>query len=205
LTLTEALVAVALLALVFSALWAAHRALHRTWAPGGSPHRQRARTLAELAELAAALQCAWDDGNPLRPPLRGGREDSGLLFLEFRALRPEGERGDLRYARPRGIRVEIRPVPDGTLEWIRTEQPAPRAAPAPDETKSVRLLGRSRSATLHFHDGRGWHDRWPIDSTGAPRLPRAVRIEVVDTAGNPAAVEAWIAQGTRIEPASQRP
>ncbi len=199
----EAVLAVAVGAVVFSALWAVNRALQRALSASGPPPVRRAITLAELSRLAGELRSAWDDGDSQRPPLSGGRGEDGLLFLEFLTLLP-AEPDDVRYPRPRRIRVEERAAPNDQRRLVRWETPWKRASvprPPPDPE---RTFARVRSARLFFRQGNEWTDRWPLPEGEHPRLPRSIRIEIEDLDGRPAGIEVWIACDMVLEPSNVR-
>jgi hypothetical protein len=194
-----------IVALAFSALWAAQRALYRSLTAEARPAADRAAALTGLAELAGRLRCAWDDGDEQHPAMRGGRDEEGVVRLEFLSMRPTDSDRDLRYARPCRIGIEEISAPDGTRHWVCSEWLLPRLSSAEPPAAIKKNLAHMRFFRVFFHDGNAWTENWPPAEGAAARLPRAVRLEIEDSNGMPASVEAWIARDSLFEPAGRLP
>lgn len=202
-TLVETLLALAVAALALAAIAAAHLSLRRALSATFGHSASRAETLGALDRLAAELRCAADWETPERSPspaLTAAVAPDGVWRLAFWArLRPPNE-PDLRYARLYRLRYEARPVPEGMALYRAADRYHPdhgtRAEAVPFSDKP---LARVREWRATFFDGRRWSDRWP-DADEGPRLPRLVRIEVVDADGAPAVVETWIALDMEFAP-----
>lgn len=202
-TLLETLLALAVAAIVIAALAAAHLSLRRALGVTLGHPSPRAETLQALDRLASELRCAADWETPGRTPppaLRAGVAADGIWRLDFLArLRPPDET-DLRYARLYRLRYEARPAPGGVALYRSAERHDPYSKPRDHEAPLAgKPLARMREWRATFFDGRRWSDRWP-DADNGPRLPRLVRIEVVDADGAPAVVETWIARDMEFAP-----
>lgn len=202
-TLLETLLALAVAAIVIAAIAAAHLSLRRALGVTLGTASPRGETLEALDRLAAELRCAADWETPARTPppaLTAGASPDGVWRLEFLArLRPPNE-PDLRYARLYRLRYEARPTSGGIALYRSAERQDAYSKPRdPEALFTGKPLARMREWRATFFDGRRWSDRWP-DAGDGPRLPRLVRIEVVDADGAPAVVDSWIARDMEFAP-----
>ncbi len=188
LTLVEALIAVAIGAMVIAAFAFAHRSLRRALAVTMEREGRREEALAALAQWAEDLRCAGEDGAGGASALRAEAAPDGSWSLEFVALRAAPDNPDLRYARPRAIAYRLTPRVGGGFELSRSESPTP---PRPsDEPPKAVPIARFTYFRAEFLNGENWTDRWPPEN--GPRWPRAARVEARDRDGAPLAVETWI-------------
>jgi len=172
-TLLEALVALAIAAVVLAALSGAtvRARAARTAAVARSDRLGAGRSL--LVRLAAELEAACRPGPGerfvLEPPADGAPPWSSLRF-------PTAARGPAAGWTPAGdtsvvsYRVDAVPGRPGVGTLVRREALAPVPA---SEPPAVPMLAGVRALRMRCLDGGGWHSVWQGDE-----LPRAVEIAI---------------------------
>ena len=186
-TLVEALVAVAILALVALLAWRATAAMtdgeERLSAQSARWQRLEALLTRIEADMRTAVPRPARRGNVTEAAWLATPEDgAGNTALAFTRAGPDA----LDEPGSGGQRVGYR-WRDGRIEVVYWPRPDNAAATVPstyalaDGIASFRVLQRT-------DDGR-WSDRWPLP--GARAIPRGIRVQITLADGN--AIERWLA------------
>lgn len=186
-TLVEALVAVAILALVALLAWRATSAMADGEARLAAESARWQRIDALLARMEAdmrkAIPRAVRDGPQTDAAWSAAPDDAaGDTSLAFTRAGPDaidepGAGGQRVGYRLRAGRIEV-------LYWPRLDN-----APATEPATYALADGIARFRVLQLGPDDRWSDRWPFP--GAPAIPRGVRIEIVLDDGG--AIERWLA------------
>jgi general secretion pathway protein J len=186
-TLIEALVAIAILALVASIAWRATAAMTdgevRLSAESARWQRLEALLVRLEADMRRAIPRSVRHGSGVEPPWIAAPSDSaGDTALVFTRAGPD----DLDEPGSGGQRVGYR-LRDGRIEvlyWPRLDN-----APGVEPATYALVDGVARFRVFQLDANDRWSDRWPLFGTSA--MPRGVRVEI--TLADGAIVERWLA------------
>ncbi|MGE5170261.1 MAG: type II secretion system minor pseudopilin GspJ [Rudaea sp.] len=186
-TLIEALVAIAILALVATLAWRATAAMTdgevRLSAESARWQRLDALLVRLEADMHRAIPRSVRHGNAVEPPWTAAPSDAaGDAALVFTRAGPD----ELDEPGIGGQRVGYR-LRDGRIEVL--YWPRPDNAPGVEPATYALVDGVARFRVLQLDANGRWSDRWPL--FGANALPKGVRIEI--TLADGASVERWLA------------
>ena len=186
-TLIEALVAIAILALVASIAWRATAAMTdgeaRLAAESARWQRLDALLVRLEADMRRAVPRSARHGDALEPAWVAAPSDgAGDTALVFTRAGPD----DLDEPGSGGQRVGYR-LRDGRIEVL--YWPTLDNAPGVEPATYALVDGVARFRVLQLDASNRWSDRWPLLGAGA--MPRGVRVEITLSDGS--VVERWLA------------
>ena len=186
-TLIEALVAIAILALVASIAWRATAAMTdgevRLSAESARWQRLDALLVRLEADMRRAVPRSARHGGAVEPAWVAAPSDgAGDTALVFTRAGPD----DLDEPGSGGQRVGYR-LRDGRIEVL--YWPTLDNAPGVEPATYALVDGVARFRVLQLDAGDRWSDRWPL--FGASVMPRGVRVEI--TLADGSVVERWLA------------
>jgi general secretion pathway protein J len=186
-TLIEALVAIAILALVASIAWRATAAMTdgeaRLAAESVRWQRLDALLVRLEADMRRAVPRSVRHGSTVDPAwVVAPSDDAGDTALVFTRAGPD----DLDEPGSGGQRVGYR-LRDGRIEVL--YWPTLDNAPGVEPATYALVDGVARFRVLQLDASDRWSDRWPLFGAGA--MPRGVRVEITLSDGS--VVERWLA------------
>lgn len=204
-TLIEALVAVALTAVLASVVASTSFAVHRILRDRERRAAQGVAVRAGLLRLAADLERACEPPDGTAFTLNDPSTDPAELDLQFYAYLPVPGESDLRWAHIRELRVLTIPRETGDgLRWLRIERPTtgPEALAG---GRTSEIPGRVEALLVEVSDGTNWVSAWPAPEGAS--LPAAARARLAyrgATGMVTAGVETVIRAGAPVKPRLER-
>ncbi len=203
-TLIEALVAVALTAVLAAVVFSTWLTMHRVMQGRSSRSARAAAAAVALRRLAADLECACEPGEGTAFELRGGPGTTPPLELHFFAfVAPDRDAGS-RPPEVRELRYQVLRGDEQDLRLVRIDRPS--TGPGADSAGTTNvLIERAVAFTVTVSDGTNWAPEWP--PKGGNPFPAAARATLAWTgATGPATarVEAVIHAGVPVKPRLER-
>ena len=184
-TLIEVLVAVAIAAIVLTAVYGVFSGVSsaKTRLEADSEAYHRARIVFDRLgrELRGAVPIGGSDGKGV---FRAGREGSGRPFLELTttAVAQQGTVAATGIALVRYSLAEDRERPQGQEVLLRSERSALQSDAATADAGLMRLVPGIELWQLRFFTGSEWRDDWDAGQSGLPRLVE-LSLGIVDAEG----------------------
>ncbi len=203
-TLIEALVAIALTAVLAAVVFSTWLTVHRVMQGRSSRSARAAAAAVALRRLAADLECACEPGEGTAFELRGGPGATPPLELHFFAfVAPDRDAGS-RPPEVRELRYQVLRGDERDLRLVRIDRPA--TGPGADSAgKTNVLIERAVAFTVTVSDGTNWAPEWP--PKGGNPFPAAARASLGwagATGPATARVETVIHAGVPVKPRLER-
>lgn len=203
-TLIEALVAVALTAVLAAVVFSTWLTVHRVM-QGRSARSARAVAAAEaLRRLATDLECACEPGEGTAFELQGGPGKTAPLDLHFFAFVTPDRGTGSRLPEVRELRYQTLRGDERDLRLVRIDRPS--TGPGADSAGETNvLIGRAVAFAVSVSDGTNWAPEWP--AKGGNPFPAAARATLAwagATGPATARVETVIHAGVPVKPRLER-
>lgn len=203
-TLIEALVAVALTAVLAAVVFSTWLTVHRVMQGRSSRGARASAAAVALRRMAADLECACEPAEGTAFELQTGPAETPPLALHFFSfVAPDRDAGP-RAPEVREVRYEALRGGEREMRVIRIDRPS--AGPRSDSAGETNvLIERATALTIMVSDGTNWMPEWPPKGGGP--FPAAVRASLAWTgAAGPATarVEAVIHAGVPVKSRLER-